>query len=218
MISTPIKAIAYHGTKDIIQEFEISPNVIGSNTYNNGGCIFFTSEECVATQYSIEAKYRELESKLNTDAPDEIYDKLREEAILQAHCYEVELDIYKPLVLDIANINQDEKSFCTSRGLHNVLDSYILNHLVNLLQDRRYQKYMGVYDEDINYNVIESFSYLFEKYNNELDEYEEVPHDYDCIIIENCIDSINEDSNYMPSTIYAVLDPSIIKIERYIKE
>lgn len=213
----PIKTIAYHGTKDTIQKFELSQDTIGHHTGNNGGAIFFTSEKCVAMQYSIENKYRELENEIGYNQSGKTYDELREQAVLQAHCYEVELNICNPLVLDISRINKDKDLYCTQRGIYNVLDAYSLNYLINMLQNRRYEKDMEYFDSDDEIKVFEKFLDLFEVYNEELDDYREIPHDYDCIIIENCIDSINEDSNYMPSTIYAVLDPSIVKIKRCLK-
>lgn len=214
---TPAQTIAYHGTKDTIQKFDISLDIIGRHTCDNGGAIFFTSEECLAMQYSIESKYRELEYEVGLIQPIETYDELREQAALQAHCYEVELDICNPLVLDISQIKQDKELFCIQKGLCNVLDAYSLNYLINLLQNRIYEKYMECFDTNDEIQVFEKFSYLFEVYNEELDEYEEIQLDYDCIIIEDCIDSINENSNYMSSTIFAVLDPNIVKIKRYIK-
>lgn len=212
----PFKAIAYHGTKDIIQEFVINVDTVGSFTCNNGGAVFFTSDLQVAMEYSAECQMREWENQTeNLNKPMEEYYQAVAKAHFNAHCYEVELNICNPLVLDIASINRG-KNFAR-HGIDNTLDAHTLNHLVNILQGRRYQECMEFYDEDTNYNTIDNFDYLFKRYNEELDDYEEIPYDYDCIIIENCIDSINEDSNYMPSTIYAVLDPGIVKIKKCIK-
>ena len=207
---------AYHGTKDTIDEFVISADTVGSFTCNNGGAVFFTTDLQVAMEYSTECQMREWEDQGdNLTKPIEEYYQAKDKAYMNAHCYEVQINARNPLVLDIANINQDENF--RRQGLENVLDSFTLNYLINILQDRKYQKYMECYEQDADYNTLDKFSYLFEEYDEESDDYIEKEYDYDCIIIEDCIDSVNEDTNYMPSTIIAVLDTDIISIKECIK-
>lgn len=209
----PAQIKAYHGTKDTINQFVINADTMGKFTCNNGGAVFFTSDLQVAMEYSAECQMREWESE-HYDITTEEYYQAQDQASYNAHCYEVELNAHNPLVLDIASINQDENFI--HRGLYNVLDAYSLNHLINLLQNKRYQGYMELYDENVECRVMEKFMYLFEEFDEELDDYAGKEHDYDCVIIEDCIDSVNEDTNYMPSTIIAVLDPSIITIKKCI--
>lgn len=209
----PVKTVAYHGTQSEIKKFEISPNTLGQFTCNNGGAIFFTDDEDVAFEYSKENYLREKENEIDYTSENwsKAWDIAKNEANEKAFCYEVELNIKKPLVLNIKDI--ENKNF---KHIPNVLDAYLLNHLINILQDRRFQDYFELYDETQNEIIFEDFLYLFEDYDEELDEYIEKDYNYDCIIIEDCIDSINEDSNYMPSTIFAVLDDDIIKINKKI--
>lgn len=209
----PIKTVAYHGTQSEIRRFKISPDTLGQFTGNNGGAIFFTDNENVAFEYSKENYLREKENKIDytNENWSKALDTAKEEANEKAFCYEVFLDIKKPLVLNIKDI--ENKNF---RNISNVLGTNKLNHLINILQNRIYEKYMEFFDDSISIEVFEDFRYLFEDYDEELDEYIEKDYNYDCIIIEDCIDSINEDSDYMPSTIFAVLDDNIIKINKKI--
>lgn len=101
------------------------------------------------------------------------------------------------------------------RGICNVIDAYTLNNVINILQNRMYENYMSYSDDESIQNAYDwlTSNDILEYYDEELDEYVEKSHDFDCIIVKNCIDSINDTTNFIYSDIIAVLDENIINIK-----
>lgn len=194
---------AYHGTCDIIKQFNIT-DYMGKNTCNNGGAIYFTTSKEVAMQYSIEAYKRQHEWDEGINEDD-----LQEQAEKQAHYYRCLIEINNPLYID-GNMYYN-KEFYKLRGIK-AIDSYLVNYIINILQGRRYQQNMEDFDEHKDYEAIDFLLPYIEEYDDELDEYIEKKFNPDVIICKDTIDSINEESNYMSSDILAVLDKNNIKI------
>lgn len=205
---------AYHGTCANIKEFDL--NHCGEHTCNNGGAVFFTTDKEVAWNYSKEAFCRKNEDLIWENKIS--HDLLIETSEKQAHFYEVELNIKKPLYIDIKTI--ENKWSIEYHNIYNCLNACLLNHIINLLQNRQYEHLFETYDRELDeqamYYLLDYE--IIEKYDAELDDYIEKDHDFDCIIIKNCIDSINDYTDYIESDIIAVLDTDIITIKDRLKD
>lgn len=201
---------AYHGTQYYFDNYNILEGM-GQNTGNNAGAIFFTTNQDVAFSYSKEGfkSYHECDDIYYNN-----YNLLEEDAEKQAHLYKSKIDISNALKLDIKSIYN--KEFYKKEGRTNILDAFLINHIINILQYRKYERYFEFYDTSKNDEALEFLSPYIEEYNAETDEYTEKNIKYDCIIIDNAIDSIDMDSHYVESTILIVLDESIIKTKNLI--
>lgn len=195
---------AYHGTCYDIDNFDIYNNM-GTNTGNNGGAIFFTTSEQVACSYSRESFIRKNEYNEDYKPIEDIYS----DACAQQHFYMADIDIENALVLDIKQVYS--KAFEKRQGRTDIVDACLLNHMINILQNRTYQKNMEIYDEKTDCEALEILLPYLEEYDEELDDYVEKDVYYDCIIVKDCIDSIDEESHYITSDIIAVMDENILR-------
>ncbi len=143
------------------------------------------------------------------------YDLLQDDGEKQAHIYSVDVDTTNALELDINKVYNRE--FYKMQGRTDILDAYLINHIINILQNRVFQKYFEFYDEDKDLEALEFLLPYIEEYNEELDEYMDKDFYCNCIVINNAVDSIDEISHYIPSTIVIVLDENIIKNKKLIK-
>jgi len=198
--------ICYHGTCDEIEEF--SHDFMGQTTYQNAGGFYFSDDIMIANDYTIESYKRKYEYDYETNecVSDEI---LTEKAINQAHVYKCKVTMNNPLILDSTDIMHREKRIIQNYG-ENVLDPQKVMYLINIMQNRKYEK-----DCEIQDDFFEDFIQYFETeiYNEETEEYEyEEKEPYDGLIINNAIDGIADYSNYNESTVVIALDNSQIEI------
>lgn len=199
----------YHGTCDTIDRFDIYDHM-GMNTGNNGGAIFLTSSPLVASAYSRESFIRK--NEYNDDYKPE--EDIVTDAWNQQHIYEVDVDTTNALELDIRTVYN--KWFKEYQHRDDVVDANLLNHIINILQNRCYERNMECYDEKTDCEALEILLPYLEEYNEELDDYVEKDVYYNCIIVKNCIDSIDDESHWIQSDIVAVLDENILRNVKYI--
>ena len=201
---------AYHGTCDYIDRFDIV-GYMGKNTANNGGAIFFTTDVNVANAYSKESFIRQNEYNDNYEPIKDIVT----DAINQEHVYSADIDMTNCLDLDITEVYN--KEFYKRQHRTDIMDANLINHIVNILQQRQYQRYMEYYDDRTDCIAFEIILPYLEEYDEEQDEYIEKDVYYDVIRVKNCVDSIDEDSHWRPSDIIIVLDENIINDVKLIK-
>ena len=75
---------------------------------------------------------------------------------------------------------------------------------------------MECFDEKTDWQALEILMPYLEEYDEEQDEYIEKDVYYNCIIVKNCIDSIDDESHWIQSDIVAVLDENILRNVKYI--
>lgn len=203
---------AYHGTCYDIDQFSIS-EFMGVNTCNNAGAIYFTTDKNVAMAYS-RGSYcntHEWEDKYCND-----YNQLQEDAEEQQHVYSADIDLSNVLDLDIKTVYN--QWFYERERRTDILDSHLICHIVNILQNRAYQRFFETYDETTDCIACEYLTPYLTEYDEEQEEYIDKDVYYDCIRIKNAVDSIDDESHYIPSDIIIVLDESIIKNKTLDKE
>lgn len=196
----------YHGTCDTIERF--SHEFMGETTANNVGGFYFSDNEKVAMDYSIEAYKRKYEYDYETGkCMDEC--ELQEKAENQAHVYECQITFNNPLIIDASEIRANNEWLIQRCGI-NIISAEKMNFLVNTLQGGAFEKWAQVKIE-FQDDLLRYFE--DEIYNEKTKEYEyieKVP--YDGLIVKNSVDSASDNTNYIESTIIVALHDWQIQI------
>jgi len=217
--------IVYHGTSDIIDEFE--EDFCGSNTCNNHyGAFYFTSSKEVADDYSKQSfirkyNYYDKESIMDygftEEETEEISNNIEEVAVKYIKTISAYLKMENPYIIEgngeVADVDRTQK-------------------IINVLKN-------GAYEEDVWYDIYDDLSYEGDdleenrdeiedraRSNYELDEDDDIEEymfieaaeeiigpleiNYDGIIYKNCNDAISEESMII-TDVYIVFYPSQIK-------
>ena len=200
-----VTVTGFHGTCDIIKRFDLEYS--GTNTGNNVGGFFFSSDYCVGMDYSIEAYKRKYEYEYEENYTDEYEEVLQEHAENQCHVYKCEIQFENPLILDL---DKDEIRHHEYR--HDVPKFIDMQALIFMMNNSVFYGYDGTYTKEELWNIVTDY-YLdyFEEYDEELDEYTDKPA-YDGLIIKNACDGIEDYSMYTQADVYVALYDYQIKI------